>query len=164
VGWVGSVGLTECMKDTPCGCDLLEEAKLVRDPRVRASKESDGKYFQEVWQCPRRKNCPPARPLGPKAQETLAGVATLTMAEGLETCPLYYARLDWVCDVVRLRRWYLKGQLGLRMPHPSAVIVDAIDAIEDSVSMREAHDIDRAMKDRPPPASPPSLSLGPPKP
>jgi hypothetical protein len=154
------------MSDTPCGCDLLEEAKLVRDPRVKASKESDGKHWQEVWQCPRRSHPTPARPMDHRAKETLNRVCDLTMAEGLTTCPLYYARLDWVGDVVRLRRWFLKGQLHLRVPHPPAVLVDAIDCIEDSVAMREAWEVDRAVNERakPPVTQHPPLALGPPKP
>ena len=155
------------MTDTPCGCDLLERAKTTRDRRVKAQLLADGAKFQSVWKCPRRAQVPKGEgpELPPAAREALDAVRDLTGAEGLETCPMYYARLEWVGDVVRLRRWFQKGQLHLREPHPPAALVDAIDCLEDSVAMREAWEVERAMRDNPrgPAPPPPPPPPGPPK-
>jgi hypothetical protein len=49
---------------------------------------------------------------------------------------------------VKTRRWHSKGQLALLNPHPSAALVDAIDAIDESISAREEFEIHRAEEDR----------------
>lgn len=137
--------MTECLTDHPCGCDLLEKAKTTKDKRVRERYQTDGEHFQRAWKCPRRERIPPRETaeLPKEAQDALSAVKDLTGAEELQTCPLFYARLDWVGDVVRLRRWFQKGQLHLRNPYPSGVLVDAIDCVEDSVAMREAWELER---------------------
>lgn len=138
------------MSDVPCGCDLIEQARLTKDRRIKAQKQSDGEHFQKVWNCPRRSGAPDkCQPVtDPAALAALENVETLTGAGELTTCPVYYPRLEWLGDVVKLRRWWKSGQLGMRMSHPPAVIVDAIDCIEDSVSMRESWEFDRAKEDR----------------
>lgn len=157
------------MVDTPCGCDLIERAKTTRDRRVKDQLLKDGEHFQAVWKCPRRAVIPKGESpdLPPAAVQTLEAVQDLTGAEGLQTCPMYFARLEWVGDVVRLRRWFQKGQLHLREPHPPGPLVDAIDCLEDAVAMREAWEVQRATEagNGPPPRTPgPPPPPGPPKP
>jgi hypothetical protein len=127
------------------------QASTTQDDRKRKQLERDGVRDQEAWKCPRRdlpRHAPPQpEPItSPQAKQALEWVANLTGAEGLCTCPLYYARLEWVSDVIRLRRWWKSGQLAQRLPHPSGVVVDAIDAIEDSITAREAWEMQRAME------------------
>ncbi|WP_333729410.1 hypothetical protein, partial [Listeria monocytogenes] len=50
------------------------------------------------------------------------------------TCPGYYARLPEAFEVARLLPWFRKGQLALRVPYPSAALVDAIDATESALA------------------------------
>ncbi len=165
MGWVGSLGLAECMSDAPCGCDLLESAKTDPDARAKAVKRTHGLAAQKVWNCPRRPGAAPA-PIGVTdgaALLALDNVRDLTFAEGLQTCPLWYTRLEWLGDVLKLRRWFAKGQLALKVPHPSGALCDAIDCIEDSVALRESHDLESIQKPEPQkyPGKPPPV--GPPK-
>lgn len=77
------------------------------------------------------------------------------------TCPMWYVRLDWVHDMARTWRWWRKGQLGLIVPRPSQVLVDAINAIEDSTNARELWEIEQARSqtesENPPPKRPPGV-------
>jgi hypothetical protein len=152
------------LTNAPCGCDQLRaadaEARKGNDASAKALRE-DGAEQQARWGCPFRKGGREPRegdlPPGDAERAALRAVESLTGTAGLATCPLWYAKQPCVARVVALRQWRDKGQLQLRVRHPSPALCDAIDAIDAGVNGREADDA-RRLSDRAktPPKSDPS--------
>lgn len=121
----------------------------MKDPRGAATLDGDGQRAQQAWRCPRV--CEPSDEPLPLAQRTaidnvhrLFGVDTEAGdPPECSTCPGYYARLPEAFEVARLLPWFRKGQLHLREPNPSGALVDAIDLVEQALSLRESDELRR---------------------
>lgn len=154
MGWVGSAGLREALITSPCGCELAAQAEREADPRAKRVKLAEAKRLQAAWRCPCAGHPEPREgaPLGGPQDHTARSVQVLLGsprkgARVFDTCPLWYTRDPWVHEVVRAHGWWAKGQLRALSEHPSAVLVDAVDAVERAVRAREADDYERARRD-----------------
>lgn len=146
VGWVGSVALRECLAEAPCGCDLAERAESERDPRARKALTADVALHRERWRCPRAEGgAVDPSALGEAHRAALERTRALTGADEGEfrTCPGHYARMPEAFAAVELLRWFDKGQMHLRCPHPTPAVVEAIDLARGSVAARERDEIER---------------------
>lgn len=145
VGWVGSLALKECLGAAVCGCDLAEQAERERDTRAREALVADADLYREQWRCPRRGGAIDPGALDEEHRAALERVRNLTGAdEGeIRTCPGHYARLPDAFEAVELLRWFDKGQLHLRHPHPTPAVVEAVDLARGSVAARERDEIER---------------------
>jgi len=126
-----------------CGCAILDRSEREPDPQVAATQRERGERMRRVWCCPCGTREPPpesAEALPEAAREALDAVEHVTGARGLTTCPLFYARLPWVAEAVRARRWAERGDLRTRYPDPPAVLLDAIDAVDAGIGARQAAD------------------------
>ena len=143
MGWYGSDLLDEAMSAHPCGCDLAERADQQADPRAAAVMRSDAAVFQRLWACPYagHRGAP-----APETGRTIAAVERLTGALPGEVvgCPGACVRREEAHEALSALRWWRNGQLHLRVPHPSAALVEAIDLIDTSVSAREGAEMRRA--------------------
>ena len=134
------------MASHPCGCDLLEEASQMADPRGRAVLERDARIAQRAWACPwaglKGKR-------HPDTARTLAAVSALVGAEEGEIteCPGACVRRPEAHTAVVALTWWKQGQLQLRHPWPSAALVDAIDLVNQSAAAREAAELRRAREE-----------------
>ncbi len=151
MGWYGSGALKEALKPAPCGCDLIRRAiTREKDARARTTFLALGARAQEEWQCPRRPGAerapPPDGALPEKCHRALEQVALVTGVEGFATCPVAGLSDPAVRATMRARRWFRRGQLDLVVADPSAALVAAIDAVEDGVAAREAHDADAQLE------------------
>lgn len=132
------------MASTPCGCDLEVEAEESLDPREKKVLLSDAKLFKEKWGC--GKNTAPDQ----QCSNTLKNVRSLIGAESeeLSCCPGKCMRESDAYTVLESYNWLKKGQLQLRNPWPSSVLVEALDILETSVSSRERAEIREATKEQ----------------
>ena len=134
------------MASHPCGCDLLEEAAQLSDPRGRAVLERDARIAQRAWACPHAglKGAP-----HPDTNRTLAEVSALVGAEEGEIvgCPGACVRRPEAHEAVVALQWWKSGQLQLRQPYPSAALCDAVDLVNQSAAAREAAELRRAREE-----------------
>ena len=138
------------MSPAPCGCDLRERARTESDPRGAASLDADGAACQALWRCPRvtapddRTELPAACARALDAVHKLCGVDTAAGDPSeFRECPGLAARQPEAHEVAALLGWYRKGQLHLRVPHPSGALVSAIDTVESALAAREADEMRR---------------------
>lgn len=107
---------------------------------------NDAALYQRAWRCPRTKGgkIDPAS-LGADQLAALERVRRLTGCdpEDLRTCPGHYTRLPEAHEATRLLRWLQRGALHLRVPHPLGTQIDALDELQDSLSAREADELER---------------------
>jgi hypothetical protein len=136
-----------------CGCALRDKAAADPDPRGAKILDAQGANLQRAWRCPRAEGrCPEEIP--PAAREVIVRVTRLVGEDPNDpvpeftTCPCWYLRTPDAHVVERLLPWFDKGQLVLREPHPSAVLVEAIDFTQRSLSMRQADDL-RRIREKP---------------
>jgi hypothetical protein len=136
------------MIDTPCGCDLRDRAEAMADARGASVLLADARDACAGWRC-RHAGHEPA-PLGDAQQRTLDVVRSIVgaNADEITACPGSYARTPEAHEASRLMRWMRAGALALRCPHPTAAQVDAIDLAMDSLSAREAWELEQARKGR----------------
>lgn len=146
MGRVGSVALTEALGSAVCGCDLAEQAAAMTDPRGAKVLQGDAVAYQRAWRCPRSEGgaINPAA-LDEEHRAALDRVRALTGCdeEDMRTCPGHYVRAPEAHEVVRLHRWLKAGSLHLRVPYPSGATIDALDLFAESLSAREADEIER---------------------
>lgn len=156
MGWVGSDALTAALSDAPCGCDLADRAAAMADERGAAVLRSDAAIARAAWRCPRAGGRIDPDALDAAHRAAIASTCALTGcdASDLRTCPGFYARTPEAHEAVKLLRWQRAGQLQMRMPHPSGAVVEALDAVAQSVSARERDEMERIRreheKERPP--------------
>jgi hypothetical protein len=133
------------MADTPCGCDLAEQAATMADARGAAVLRDDAVACRRAWRCPRDGGAIDPDALDPAHRVALDRVRALTGcdADDLRTCPGHYVRTADAHEVVKLHRWLKAGALHLRTPHPSGVVIDALDEFASSLSAREADEVER---------------------
>jgi len=116
------------------------------DARGAKVLAGDAVACQRAWKCPRSKG----GAINPDALDddhraTLDRVRTLTGcdADDVRTCPGHYTRTPEAHEAVKLHRWLKAGALALRSPHPSGVVVDALDEFAAALSAREADELER---------------------
>lgn len=117
------------------------------DERGAAVLRADAALCREAWRCPFAGG--ESGPLDDAHQIALRRAsAVVGCAPGeLTTCPGHYARTPEAHELVNLLRWQEKGQLHLRVPNPTGVLVDALDAIAVALAARERDELDRARRD-----------------
>ena len=108
---------------------------------------ADAETARAAWRCPRaetRSN----EPLDDEHAATLRNTERLVgLSDGaLTQCPGCYTRDPDAEEALRLHRWFEKGQLHLRAPHPTGVQVDAIDEVSASLAARSRDDLERARR------------------
>jgi hypothetical protein len=131
-------------QQAPCGCQLLRDAAREPDPTARSTIEMDALVAQLAWGCPKATGrAPDGAGLGPAQREAADRVATLTGFAGKDTCPLWYASLPWVHRAARAYRWRESPLFGAIEPEPSAVLVDAVEQVENGVTARQAYDAEK---------------------
>lgn len=142
--------LESALGPTGCGCAQIERAEREPDPDGAAVLRASGERLQRVWQCPCATGREPpasAEGLPAPAQEALEHVERLCGGGGFTTCPLFYARLSWVRESVRARRWAERGELRAYTGEPTRVLLDAIDAVDAGIGARQhADEIERENK------------------
>lgn len=116
------------------------------DARGAKVLAGDAVTCQKAWRCPRTKG----GAINPDALDddhraALDRVRALTGcdADDVRTCPGHYTRTPEAHEVVKLHRWMKAGALALRLPHPSGVVVDALDEFATALNAREADELDR---------------------
>lgn len=149
VGWFGSDALTASLSDAPCGCDLADLAASTVDERGAAVLRSDAQVARAAWRCPREGGSIDPDALDEVHRDALrrAGAVTGCSASDLRTCPGFYARKPEAHEVVKLLRWQKAGQLQLRCPHPTGVVVDALDEVSSAIAARERDDMERVRRE-----------------
>lgn len=122
----------------PCGCDLAERAEATRDPRGRAALQNDARHYQRRWSCPLAGHAP--APLDAECQESCANAARVVGCEADEItrCPGHYTRTRDAGIAAELYMWWLRGQLGMVMPHPPGTVTDALSALHTGVEAAKA--------------------------
>ena len=120
------------------------------DPRGAKVLQGDAVAYQRAWRCPRVKGGeinPDA--LDDEHHAALDRVRTLTGcdADDLRTCPGHCTRTPDAFEVVRMHRWLKAGSLHLRVPNPSAAQIDALDIFAESLSAREANELERMKRE-----------------
>lgn len=107
--------------------------------------DADGVLAQRAWSCPSAGFTP--KPLSVACKGALVAVHRLVGADPAEelfdTCPCHTVRSADAHTVASLLAWYHKGQLALRVPHPSGALVDAIDCADAALERRKAEEIRR---------------------
>lgn len=134
------------MADAPCGCDLRERAEAMADERGARVLLDDAANACASWGCAHG-GCSPVA-LSPAHLKALDVVRAITGAapEDITRCPGSYARTPEAHEASRLLRWMKAGALALRVSHPTPAQVEAIDTSLDSLSAREAWEMERARK------------------
>jgi hypothetical protein len=134
-----------------CGCDLVEQARTMADPRGAAVIRADGIAARGEWRCPRAGGAVDPVALPEAQQDALARVRLLCEADSgeVETCPGHYTRDPAAHRVVTALRWLESGSLALRDPHPTQALVDALDITQTSLAARERDDLRRARESKP---------------
>lgn len=129
-----------------CGCQMREDSAEDDDPIEAETFEQLAPDACERWQCPAaderawklaRLGVPPpadADHLDDECREVLVAVERLTGARGLTTCPLFYTRLPSVHHAAAARRWAERGELRAKVGAPSAVLVHAVDLIDEGTA------------------------------
>lgn len=125
-----------------CGCEELRKAELDEEPSVRADRIERARAWQQQWRCPHAP-VPATGPLPEPCSEALARVGRVCGAPGLTTCPYAALREKWVHDAAQAREWWDKGQLQLRLGHPTLALMQAIDAMNAGTSGRARLDNER---------------------
>jgi len=138
------------MAPHPCGCLTADRATDSAPDEAAVAREL-GDARARAWRCPCATGEDPpqsADELHPLAQEAVDRVSALTGARGMTTCPLWYARLPWVGEACRERKWAERGLLAQRVGEAAPAYMDAIDCIDASVNARMADDLRRAREKR----------------
>lgn len=148
------------MGHTPCGCDLDAAARRDPDPRGREVLLGDAGRMQARWGCrysiDERTRLP--RSGSTSDPECLAAIGAVEALVGAEPgeytgCPCATLRSGDTEQALHAYRWWKAGQLALRVGHPSAALVEAIDLIHTGLTLREADDM-RRLRERDPPQTP----------
>lgn len=147
MGWYGSEPLAEILSQTPCGCDVREKAEREADPRARKAFLRDADRWEREWGCPHGN-----RPGEPSAacKGALPAVCRLVGAdpEAITVCPGLLARRPEAAQAMAAWRWWEKGQLTVRVQHPSAALVEAIDLVDLGLKAREGEELRRIREKR----------------
>lgn len=149
VGWFGSDALTAALADAPCGCELDDTAAPMTDERGAKVLRADAVVARDAWRCPRAGGAIDPSALDEAHCDALRKARALTGcdASDLRTCPGFYARTPQAHEVVKLLRWQKAGQLQLRCPHPTGVVVDALDEVSSAIAARERDDMERLRRE-----------------
>lgn len=138
------------MSRAPCGCDLDAAARRDPDPRGREVLLGDAARMQARWGCrfsvDPRTECPRSGvTTDPDCLAVARGVETMVGAEEGEIrgCPCAEVRNADAVAALEAFRWWKAGQLALRVGHPSAPLVEAIDLVGNSLAEREADELRR---------------------
>jgi len=98
----------------------------------------DARVHREKWRCPFSEHA--GGELADECKTTLERVERVTGCErgSLTKCPGAYLRDPDVILVGDLHSWWMRGQLAMRDPHPSAARVEAITLLHGSIEAAKA--------------------------
>lgn len=104
--------------------------------------------LKEQWRCPGSSTAEPDEPPeDPEIVGTLAAVERLTRAQGMRTCPLWYASQPCAHRAAHARKWREHGGLGV-IDYCDAALIAAVDEIDSAYNER-LDDEDRRRKTKP---------------
>lgn len=125
---------------------MARKAERELDEEARRVLLENAEMFRTQWGC-RGVQYPEPKEATPEAKRPIENVERLTGAEGLKTCPNWYASQPDAHYAARARRWREHGHLDAVAPLTSALVF-AIEEIDASVSARERDDDERREKKR----------------